>query len=237
MLPKEFDIQALRIVETYDEMKKNSRLDDDFFITTMINYRDTYIHVLTNGTNWENLRQTTVWNPQSLKNLGKDEKYIVGMIKHGDLWDVQLASNTGITDQRIVMIEDSDNLKEYIKDQWRGGYDITDLVSDNGKYCVVSSLGLNWKQMWLFSSDYPDEAIQLATNEGKVLTDVISIGDEYLWMFSGNTGFQNQLVKFKPSTDEILFFRESVYSDDGYHGYSLSIIREVMGSLLFVFVR
>ena len=52
MLPKEFDIQALRIVETYDEIKKNSRLDDDLFITSMINYRDTYIHVLTNASNF-----------------------------------------------------------------------------------------------------------------------------------------------------------------------------------------
>ena len=52
MLPKEFDIQALRIVETYDEIKKNSMLDDDLFITSMINYRDTYIHVLTNASNF-----------------------------------------------------------------------------------------------------------------------------------------------------------------------------------------
>lgn len=236
MLPLYYDIQGLRIVGTEDEFRKNIGKISNTFFTSMLRYKDTYIFVDSLGTNWENLSQTSLWHPQQIKNLGHKNKYVVGLIKHDTLWELFLASNTGLSGQNISMFESWDKLKIHIREQWKKGFDITDLVNNDGKYYVVTSKGLNWKQSWLVESGYPEELISQAAQQGRIITDVVKLEDKYLWVFSENTGFKKQIVKFNPSTKEILKIRKSVVSDKGFQGYSLSLVREVMGVLLFVFV-
>ncbi len=236
MLSKQFDIQTLRISDNKDEFRKISRKHKGLFITSMILFEDYYIFVNSLGTNWLDLSTVHTWYPQNYKKLGENGKFVIGMYSHDGSWELHLASNTGVRDQNISMFEDWDSLNNFIRSQWKRGWDVTDLITYNSKYYVITSYGLNLNQGWALRSEYPQDDIKKASENGMIITDVAQIEDKYLWIFSGNTGYENQVLEYNPNTEKTLSIRDAIVSDDKYYGYSLASIREVFGKLLFIFV-
>lgn len=236
MLPKQYDIQTLRICSTKEEFQKISRKHKGLFTTSMIRHKDYYIFVNSLGTYWQDLSTVHTWNPQEHNRIGENGRFIIGMYSHDGSWELHLTSNTGLSDQNFSMFEDWDSLKNFIISQWKRGWDVTDLKTYDGKYYIVTSYGLNLKQGWALGSKYPQDEINKAYEEGMIITEVTQIEDKYLWIFSGNTGFENQKLEYNPNTEKILSYRDAIVSDNKYDGYSLASIKEFSNKLLFIFV-
>lgn len=237
MLPKYFDIQSLRIAKTEEEFRENIHKFKNVFVTCMLRYKEHYISVRSLGTNWKKLVTSTTWNIKKSNSNGVEGKFIVGLYKFDKRWESHYALNTGVIDQNINVLENWPDLKDFIRDQWRKGYDVTDLVSDEGSYYVVSSLGLNLNQSWVMSKQYPQEDAVKAYEKGRILTEVAPVNDSYLWIFSGNTGFSDQHIEYNPDTEKIQSIVKQLMSDEKYDGFSLSLVREINGKLLFIFVK
>jgi|GEM_PF-2998817 len=238
MLPKAFDIQGLRIAATENLYTKSYNKIKGSFVTSMIRYNDVYIYVMSMCPGWEERVVTSVWHPEVYnKNLGKNGKFVVGIYKNENRWELHQASYTGIVNQDISMFEGQDSLKQYITTYWKKGYDVTGLVTDKGKYYVVMSKGLNLKQGWAMSPVFPEKVAMQAYKEGMILTEVSQVEDSYLWIFSSNTGFEDQALEYNPDNDKIHEIRKGINSDNGFDGYSLASVKEVSGKLLFIFVR
>lgn len=237
MLAKNYHYQSLRVAKTKTEFRENSCKNKETFVTTMIRFKKNYIYVLSTGTNWRNLSTIYTWHPQNYNKIGEDGKFVVGLYKHDKLWELQLAANTGVTNQKIKMCKDSNDLISFIKDQWKNGYDVTDLVTSDGKYYVITSLGLNLNQGWAVNSKFSQNDAEKAYKQGLILTEVVQLEDKYLWIFSGNTGFQNQALEFNPDSKTIKTISEKIVSGEGFDGYFLASIREISGYLLFIFVQ
>lgn len=236
MLPKQYNIQVLRIADTEEEFQETCRQFKESFVTAKIRYNKHIIWVDSLGTGWQGLVTVHTWHPQNYKKLGHDGKFIVGMHRHEKRWELHLASNTGITDQNISMFEDLDNLKSFIKRQWKNGWDITDLQTVDNKYYLVTSKGLNLKQGWSVREKFSWEDANKAYETGLILTEVTRVEDKYLWIFSGNTGFEYQALEYNPNKVKLKEIGNALITDNKFEGYSLASIREVSGRLLFIFV-
>ena len=236
MLPKQYDIQTLRICETKEEFRKISRKHVGLFTTSMIQHEGYYISVNSLGTNWQDLTTVHTWHPQENNGIGKNGNYIIGIYNHDGSWEFHITKNTGVKDQNFSMFEDWDSLKNFIISQWKRGWDITELKTFDDKYYIVTSYGLNLNQGWALGSKYPKDEIKKAYENGMVITEVAQIKDKYLWIFSGNTGFESQVLEYNPNTEKILSYRDAIVSDNKYDGYSLASIKEYYNKLLFIFV-
>ena len=235
MIPKQFDIQALKISGDQDAWRKNLWKHDFALVTSTLRHDDIFFYVMSLGTGWADFTTTTLWKPQDIKNLGKDNKFVIGLIKHEKLWELHLASNTGVKAQHVRMFDNWPDLKEHISNEWGQGYDITDMITADGSHCIVTSYGLNLKQSWLIDTGYPQAEIGAAAEKGEFVTDVIEVDGRYLWIFSGNTGYSRQKLIYWPSMDEMQAIRDRLLSDEGYDGYALSGIKRIDGRLLLIF--
>lgn len=237
MFPKKIDIQGLRIAQTEKEYRKSYYKIRDSHVTSMIRFNGLYVYVLSQCIGWNNAVVTHVWHPENYKGFGRDGKFVFGLYRNESRWELHMTSNTGIIDQNISMFDDWNHLKKFISSQWEKGYDITDLTTHEGKYYIVTSLGLNLTQGWSLDNKFPTEYANKAYDQGKILTEVAPINDSYLWIFSANTGFDDLKLIHGPNNDKIQKIRIGINSDEKYDGYSLASIKEVNNKLLYIFIR
>ena len=237
MIPKYYDLQALRITENPDDIKTELRKYEISALSGVLPFNGYYIYIISIGTNWHNQSVTTAWDPAKMQSIGSDDKFITGMAKMGKLWEVYSAQGTGVRAQQIIRTGDWEALKDFMRQQWSRGYDITDMCEDEGNWYAVSSYGLDLKQAWVTSPELPVDEIRKYTKKGQLLTEVLRSGNTYLWMFSSNTGFNDQKIIYGPTYDEIEEIRKALLGDNKYNGYSLASIKELNGKLLFIFFR
>ncbi|OFY50943.1 MAG: hypothetical protein A2W85_04860 [Bacteroidetes bacterium GWF2_41_31] len=237
MLKDYRNVQVLFIAEDEEKFRRFVYKDDDLFLTSLTRYYDAYAAIKTFGLNWTHFACVTLWHPEQVKDLGKDGHFIIGMIKMGTLWTLYLAKNTGITDQEISVFERWEELKKHIHSQWKKGFDITDLYENEGKYYIVTSKGLNWKQSY-YVDLFPEEVMEEKAKEGKFITEIMHLGERNLWVFSGNTGYRQQLIRSVSSNEELTILREALLSDEGFEGgYRASLLRSLGGTLFVVLLK
>lgn len=203
-------------------------------IASVVKHNNVYVFVPSMDTSWQKFAKISTWHPDKLKNIGADGRFITGLIKHDKPWEVYIAANTGINSQEVNVFDSWDQLKVHIGEQWKKGMDVTDMVNYNEKYYIVTSSGLNWKQSWYLGSSYPEDEISKALKKGMVITEIMSIGDNYLWIFSGNTGYTQQTARqFPVNTETVKIFSDWLYNNDTKHEKRLTMLR-VVGDRLFV---
>jgi len=187
--------------------------------------------------NWTHFTSITLWYPEQVKDLGKDGRFIIGIIKMGTLWTLYMAKNTGITDQEISVFDRWEDMKEHIYNQWKKGYDITELYENEGRFYMVTSKGLNWKQSY-YVDLFPDAIINQHAKEGEFITEIMPLGENYLWVFSGNTGYRQQLIRSVSGEEELKILREALLSDEGFEGgYRASLVRTIGKALFFILLK
>ncbi len=238
MLPDKYDIQALFAEGSFEKVIKSinrfSKKENIVFIDGL-KFGDIHFGLAAFYTGWINGGHTHTWNPEKFNIPVSEGKAAVCMFKTDSTWFLQLARNTGITEQTITKVSHINQITDTIKDQWKKGFDITNMCSNNDGIYMVCSKGLDLVQSYYISQDIPYDFIKKKVKEGQVLIDILDIGDSYLWMFSSNTAFNDMHFQIDPGYDKLIEIRDKIISDDGYNGYHLSFIRIVVGNLLFVF--
>lgn len=237
MIPRSFALQALMINDSADDISEFAFDKNYYFPTCILPYNEYFIYVISIGTNWSNLSVTTAWHPEKIPDIGKDGKFIITMMNYRKMWRFFFASGTGVQAQEVQKIENWNELEGHIDKQWDRGYDITDIAISNNIAYVVSSYGLDLDQSWLISPDFPEDKIREYTKEGSLVTDIIRIGDTYLWLFSANTGFNDQKFVYAPDYKDWKRIGDALMNDDKYGGYSLANARIVNGKPLFIFFK
>ena len=238
MIPKNIYDQALLMnKQTLDLSKSITDLKSKYsvFVTSFTKIYDIYFAVCSTGTGWQKEAKVTHWHPEKMNVPDEENRVVTGVINDDGMWKLQIARVPGITDQEIQFCNDYDALATYIKKQWKIGFDVTDIAFHNGRYLVVTSKGLNYLQSWIISKEIPIEKMKKKVKEGSILTDVVKNDDSYLWLFSGNTGYNDMLLKHDPEFDQLVDIREKLVTDQKYKGYTLSLVKEFNRLLLLVF--
>lgn len=238
MIPHNIYDQALLMnKQTLDLNRSITNLKSKYsvFVTSFTKIYDIYFAVCSTGTGWQKEAKVAHWHPEKMIIPDEKGRVITGVMKDDKLWKLQIAIVPKITDQNIHFCNDTDSLTDHIKKQWKRGYDVTDIALDNGRYLVVTSKGLNYIQSWILSKEMPIEKMKAKVKEGSILTDVAKYSDSYLWLFSGNTCYNDMLIKHDPEFDELVDIREKLVTDEKYKGYTLSLVKEYQNLLLLVF--
>lgn len=85
---------------------------------------------------------------------------------------------------------------------------------------------------------FPEEVMEQKAKEGKFITEIMRLGEDYLWVFSGNTGYRQQLIRSVSSDEELIILREALLSDEGFEGgYRAGLLRSLGGALFVVLLK
>ena len=238
MLPNKYDIQALFAEGSFEKVIKSinrfSKKENIVFIDGL-KFGDIHFGLAAFYTGWINGGQTHTWNPEKFNIPVSEGKAAVCMFKSDSTWFLQLARNTGIKEQTITKVSHINQIAETIKDQWKKGFDITNMCSDNESIYMVCSKGLDLVQSYYICKDIPYGFIKKKVKVGQVLIDILDIGTSYVWLFSANTAYNEMHFVIDPDYDKVVDIKDNIITTEGYNGYSLSFIRIINGQLLFVF--
>lgn len=119
---------------------------------------------------------------------------------------------------------------------------LDDLVQQRIKVINHQIRGQNIKHelidwMKLGSSDLLQGFLLQASEEGRFITKIMKIGDQYLWIFSGNTEYKKQIFIFCSGAKEIATLNEQLLSDSGYNGYRITLLRRITNKFFFVLLK
>jgi len=215
--------------------------DQDFSITSCLNFHEVYPFVVSGGMGWRHSAITSCWDPADparMAQWAQDGRAITALVKTDTLWQVFLTEGTGITRQAVKAVEGWPALKEHIVRVWENDLVVTDIVRHEDTYVVVASGGLGWEQDWYLDPGYPEYMLRRASAEdGMVITEMVEVEGQYLWITSANTGFTFHYVETEPTVEFLEMIMVVLQEPTGFNGCQLSLIREMQGKVCLVFLR
>ncbi len=242
MIAPNYGRQALLVYDNPEEfqaMVRAVREEQDMAITSAF-HRDGYFWlVFGEDTGWTRPATTTTWDPTKgpTGDDGPDGSYITSLIKVGDMWQAYSYRGTGITGQRVAALESWPELEEYISSEWDQDRVITDMVNQDDRYYVVTSSGLDCGQSWHLDPGYPEAILGRAAAEGRHISEVMRVEDQYLWIASSYTDYGFVFPEIDPSVDLLEIFMEKMKYWEGFNGYHVALVREVLGKICLVLAK
>jgi hypothetical protein len=215
--------------------------DQQFTITSCLNFHEVYPFVVSGGMGWRHSAISSVWDPADpgrMAQWAQNGQAITALIKTDTVWQIFLSEGTGITRQGIKAVEGWPGLKDHIVRVWENDLVVTDIVRHEDTYVVVASGGLGWEQDWYLDPGHPqDMLLQAAADDGMVVSEVVEVEGQYLWITSANTGFSINYVETEPTVEFFQMIMAELEKPTGFNGYQLSLIREMQGRVCLVFSR
>ena len=102
---------------------------------------------------------------------------------------------------------------------------------------VVTSSGLDWEQSWHLDPGYPEDTLRRVAAEGRLISEVMRVEDQYLWIASSYPGHWIVYPRIDPPVEVLEIIMEKIQYFDGFHGYHINLVREVQGKICLLLAK